>query len=225
MTTQHHPIQHHPDDEILVRYAAGELTEAWSLLVATHNAMCPECRAKTRAAEAIGGALVSDASPASMASDALEATLARAEAVRESTAAPAPVSHDTGARPVLPEPLRSYAGSDIGGLKWRRLGRGAFQVPLIAARNAPTARLLKIPAGRPVPEHGHNGLELTMVLQGSFVDDGTRFAAGDVETADTDLEHRPVADPGEDCICLAVTDAPLRFRGPLARLAQPFLGI
>jgi len=52
-----------------------------------------------------------------------------------------------------------------------------------------------------------------------FADDSGRFARGDVETADADLVHQPVAEPGEDCICLAVTDAPLRFRSPLARLA------
>jgi putative transcriptional regulator len=28
---------------------------------------------------------------------------------------------------------------------------------------------------------------------------------------------------GEDCICLAATDAPLRFRGLIPRLAQPLL--
>ena len=76
-----------------------------------------------------------------------------------------------------------------------------------------------------MPEHGHNGLELTMVLAGSFTDDGARFGRGDVETADVGVEHQPVAEAGDACICLAVTDAPLRFRGPVARLLQPFIGI
>ena len=95
----------------------------------------------------------------------------------------------------------------------------------MVSRGAPTARLLRIPGGTAVPEHGHNGLELTMVLSGSFTDDGARFARGDVETADVDVEHQPVAEAGDDCICLAVTDAPLRFRGSVARLLQPFIGI
>ena len=64
-----------------------------------------------------------------------------------------------------------------------------------------------------------------MVLSGSFMDDGARYARGDVETADVDIEHQPVAEIGMECICLAVTDAPLRFRGPVARLIQPFIGI
>lgn len=217
-------IQHHPDDELLVSYAAGELAEAWSVLIATHIALCPICRDKVRAAEAVGGALVADSEPAEMAVDALEATLARATAQQDVQVA-APVKLSDSPRPVLPQPLRDYAGGDLDSLRWKRLGRGAYHIPLVSGGGAPTARLIRIPAGNPVPEHGHNGLELTMVLQGSFVDGDMQFSAGDVETADSDLEHQPVAAPGQDCICLAVTDAPLRFRGPIARLVQPFIGI
>ncbi|MDE0780821.1 MAG: ChrR family anti-sigma-E factor [Alphaproteobacteria bacterium] len=220
-------IQYHPDDDHLVRYAAGELSEAWSLLVATHNALCLSCRTKTRLAEAVGGVLVTDAAPTEMSVGALEATMARALNPQDDfVVRPEPASVQAlTAKPVLPQPLRGYAGGDLQGLRWRRLGRGAYYVPLMSGRGAPTARLLRIPAGRPVPEHGHKGLELTMVLQGAFTDGGKRFGVGDVEAADSDLEHQPVAEPGEDCICLAVTDAPLRFRGLFARMVQPFIGI
>ena len=81
-------------------------------------------------------------------------------------------------------------------------------------------RLLHIPAGQAVPEHGHNGIELTLVLQGSFVDETDRFGVGDLEVADNDLTHVPVAGPGAPCICLAATDAPLRFKGLMPRLTQ-----
>ena len=76
-----------------------------------------------------------------------------------------------------------------------------------------------------MPDHGHRGTELTLVLQGAFRDATDRFDAGDIEIANEDLEHRPVAEPGQDCICLAATDAPLRFRSLIPRLAQPLLRI
>jgi len=88
-----------------------------------------------------------------------------------------------------------------------------------------TVRLLKIPAGTAVPDHGHHGTELTLVLQGAFVDETDRFGAGDVEVANEDMHHTPVAEAGEDCICLAATDAPLRFKGIIPRLAQRFSGM
>ena len=76
-----------------------------------------------------------------------------------------------------------------------------------------------------MPDHSHNGLELTLVLQGSFSDATGRFGVGDLEIADEDLEHTPVADPGDACICLAATDAPLRFRAIVPRLLQPLFRI
>jgi putative transcriptional regulator len=84
---------------------------------------------------------------------------------------------------------------------------------------------LYIPAGRPVPDHGHNGTELTLVLQGAFRDETDRFGPGDLEIAGEELNHQPIAEAGVDCICLAATDAPLRFNGVLARIAQPFFRI
>ena len=60
---------------------------------------------------------------------------------------------------------------------------------------------------------------------GAFADANDRFDRGDVEIAGEDMEHTPVALEGQDCICLAATDAPLRFRGWLPRLAQPLLRI
>jgi len=58
------------------------------------------------------------------------------------------------------------------------------------------------------------------VLKGAFSDETARFAAGDVEVAGEDLHHKPVAEIGHDCICLAVTDAPLRFSAWIPRVAQ-----
>ena len=86
-------------------------------------------------------------------------------------------------------------------------------------------RLLYIPPGQSVPEHGHGGLELTLVLQGSFSDSEGSFGVGDVETAHGEIEHQPVAGQGAPCICLAATDAPLRFRGLIPRLLQPIFRI
>jgi putative transcriptional regulator len=88
-----------------------------------------------------------------------------------------------------------------------------------------TARLLYIQAGTRVPDHGHRGSEMTLVLQGAFSDADGRYARGDVEVADEAVEHTPVAEAGEDCICLAAAVGPLKFRGLLPRLAQPFLRI
>ena len=218
-------IKHHIGDDLVLAYASGELDEATSLLVATHMALCPQCRQALELAESIGGTMIEEEAEAEIADGELEAIFGRIENAKES-ATPPPVPEPARRRSyVLPQPLRDYVDGDVDGLRWRSLGGGVRHLPVDTGASRAKARLLYIPAGSKVPDHGHRGLELTLVLAGSFYDEGAWFRRGDVEEADATVEHQPVAGPEEACICLAVTDAPLRFRSLIPRLAQPFLGI
>jgi putative transcriptional regulator len=213
-------IRHHLTDTMLAAYAAGELPEAFSLVAATHVSMCDDCRARLMALETLGGAMI-ETTLAEMSEASMDAALDRIFALPPQRPAPrARPAH----RPVFPAPLRDYAGGDLDAVKWRSLGGGARQAILPTAPDA-TARLLLIPAGKAMPDHGHEGIEMTMVLKGAFLDGGERFGPGDVQTADATLEHTPVAEEWGDCICIAATDAKLRFKSLLPRLAQPFFRI
>jgi putative transcriptional regulator len=217
-------ITHHLSDALLMGYSAGVLPEAFNIVVAAHVSMCDECRARLVEFDAVGGEVVATGETAEMAPDSLARTLA---AIAE---APADADSDDD-RPwaqsgpgALPRPVCDYIGGDLDAVKWRRVGGGVRQAILPTSADA-SARLLHIPAGCAVPDHGHAGTELTLVLQGAFSDETDRFGAGDVEVADADLDHQPVAEEGADCICLAATDAPLKFNSMLPKLAQPFLRI
>ena len=213
-------IKHHLTEPLLMGYAAGALPEAFNLVVATHITMCDTCRAALAEYDAVGGEIMLDSEPVDVAEDALAATLAMIDggAVAEK---PAPVRSQSS---VFPGPLQDYISGDIDSLKWRKVGSGVSQLVLKTSKDA-SVRLLRIPAGTAVPDHGHRGTELTLVLQGAFTDEEDRFGAGDVEVANEDLHHTPVAEKGMDCICLAATDAPLRFSGLVPRIAQKFIGI
>ena len=212
-------IRHHLSDQLLMAYSAGQLPEAFNLVVATHVSMCDECRARLAAFDAVGGALIEEIEEIAMGEAALEAALARIEGLPQATRSEPPKPAG-----IFPAPLADYVGGDLDAVRWRRIGGGVRQAILPTGRDA-TARLLYIPAGTAVPDHGHKGMELTLVLQGAFADENDRFGRGDIEIADEEVEHTPVALAGEDCICLAVTDAPLRFRGLVPRLAQPLFRI
>ncbi|GGL81247.1 ChrR family anti-sigma-E factor [Wenxinia marina] len=214
-------IRHHLTDDLLMSYAAGALPEAFGLVVAVHLSMCDECRARAESYDGVGGAVLEGAAPAEMAPGAFEGALAR---IRDEGAPQRAPVRSARPRRDLPAPLADYAGDSFGTVPWKRVGGGVSQAVLVTGDGA-TARLLRIPAGIAVPDHGHRGTELTLVLQGAFRDETDRFGPGDVEVADEQLDHQPVAEAGADCICLAATDAPLRFNGWIPRIAQPFLGI
>lgn len=213
-------IQHHLSDDILLDYAAGGLAEGWSLAAATHIALCPVCRARAAALDAIGGAALEDLTPAPISDDALDACLRLLDAME---ADPAPSAAPAGPG-LLPTPLRAFVGGDVDVVAWRRVGGGVRQAPL-GVRGGAKARLLYIPAGVAVPEHGHGGLEMTVVLTGSFLDKADVFAAGDIQVCDGAVDHQPISGDDGPCICLAVTDAPLRFRRLVPRIAQRIAGL
>ena len=215
-------IKHHLTDDLLMAYSAGALPEAFNLIVATHISLCDECRARMESHDAIGGSLLGNLEGESLTEGCLASVLDKIRGGEDQ--APPAGDRAIQTHPVLPGPLASYVGGNLDGLKWKPLGLGVKQVVLDTSDKA-TARLLYIPAGTAIPDHGHKGTELTLVLKGAFRDEDGYFARGDIEIANEHTDHTPVADVSEDCICLAVTDAPLKFKGLIQRIAQPFLKI
>ena len=211
-------IKHHISDSLLMAYSAGQLPEAFNLVVATHLSMCDDCRVALGAFDAVGGALVEGGDEAAISDAALDATLAL-------IAAQKPVADKAAPKiGIFPAPLAEYVGGDLDAVKWRSLGMGVRQAILPTAKGA-SVRLLHIPAGQAMPDHGHRGMELTLVLQGAFSDGVGRYNRGDVDAETEATQHTPVAEAGLPCICLSATDAPLRFTGFIPRILQPLFKI
>ena len=209
-------ISHHIPDSMLAAYAAGSLPKPFALVVATHVSMCDECRARLLTHQAVGGAVLETTDEIAVSDDMRADVMALLDAEFEPE--PAPRAREG----VYPGPImEALKGKQP---RWRKLGGGVSQC-ILEMGGEGSVRLLHIPAGRPVPEHTHGGLELTLVLQGGFSDTTGHFDVGDVEIANDDLEHVPTADEGADCICLAATDAPLRFSALIPRVLQPFFAI
>ena len=205
-------------------YSAGNLPEAFSLAVATHISMCDQCRAALESFDAVGGALLEDSSQVSVDTDALARTLSMIRSGPQDIDLSQAVERPASKTREIPAPLADYIGDRFEDITWKSIGMGVKQSILETSDDA-TARLLYIPPGTAVPDHSHSGTELTLVLQGAFADEDDYFAAGDIEVADGDVEHAPVAAEGEACICLAVTEAPLKLSKLFHKAVQPFLNI
>ena len=199
-------------------YAAGILPEAFSLVVATQMSISDEARARIASYEAIGGGILEDSDEAEMKPNAFQKALKEIDIPTEKRPLPPMVEG------IFPKPLQKYVGNDLNAIKWKNIGRGVRQAILKTDKHA-TARLIYIPAGTAMPNHGHNGLEMTLVLQGEFHDKEDFFARGDIEIGDENLHHTPTASGNGPCICLAASDAPLKFTSLLPRLLQPLFKI
>jgi putative transcriptional regulator len=215
-------INHHPREEMLLDYVSGALGETWSIAIATHLSVCPQCRRVASGLETLAGSVLKELSDEVVEPSTLDSVLSRLE---EGEQRRNRIEVDSLEVVCLPKPLRDYTGGDLDSVRWKRLGPVAHQVVVCAESDGTVARLLRIPAGKPVPEHSHGGDEITLVLRGAFEDHLGLYERGDMQSVDASITHRPYAVPGEDCICLAVTDAPLQFRSMTARLLQPVVGI
>ncbi|WP_321395599.1 ChrR family anti-sigma-E factor [Emcibacter sp.] len=206
-------------DEWIVSYASGGLNEGHALLVASQAALRPEVRQKINEAEALGGAFLETGASVPVSDTLLDEILARLPETEDG------VEEPHYRNPSLPAPLADYLGCGLDDLKWRFMGPGLQNVRLWTGPNDERLWLLRARGGITIPEHGHRGNEMTLVLQGSYHCGGQQYVAGDMDLADGDDVHQPMIDPGEECICLVLTEASLRFNSFLVRLVQPLIGL
>ena len=212
-------------DEWLVSYAAGGLNEGQALMVATHTEFHPELQGKLQQAEDIGGVMLEDLEPSAIDDNSLASVLDMIDEL------PSFDSTDDTTSPLqadrtLPPSLFHYLGKNLQDLQWQTMGPGMRQVQLWSGAKGEKLWLLKAKGGTNIPAHDHRGTEMTLVLTGSYHVGDQQFKPGFVELADADLEnHQPVIDEGEECICLVVTEAPIRLHSLIARMAQPFIGL
>jgi len=212
-------ISHHPTDETLLRYAAGTLTAGPALVIAVHLERCHCCRARIADFEAVGGRLLEAVAPAPLAAGALERALERlnAAASRHRTLV---FQERTDLDIEVPTCLQHC---EIG--PWRWLGPG-FRWSKITIPESPNAKImfLKGRAGLRLPAHGHTGTEFTQILLGWLSDERGRYGPGDLDEADTTVDHQPIVDPQSECVCLAALDGDTRLHGFLGRLVRPLVG-
>ena len=223
-------MTNHPlGDEIYTAYASGALSGPMRLLLDAQAAVNADVAKARATAEAVAGVLLEDETPAQMMPDALatlfdvidseEAGLGEAGPARFDAKAGSARSRDAAHKAGqaitellgLPGPVRDRALEQGG---WSFAGPGVRTMALMDEDGA-KAELIRIEPGRGVPHHGHDCTEFTLVLTGGFSDGRASYGPGEVCMANPDTIHKPVADEGEVCIVLAVTDGPLAFTGAL----------
>jgi putative transcriptional regulator len=210
-------------DELLAAHAAGRLPSPVALVVATHLALSPESRRAYARFEAAGGALLERLEPAPLSPGSWSRLLERLDEA-DAAAPPPPPAPVPQALRRIPRPLRDHVPGSLDRLAWRNRGTAAeAELRVDGAPEGYRTALVRVRAGRAIPRHTHEGVEFTLVLEGAFRDGLDRYARGDLAVADPTIDHRPTAEPGLDCLCLAVIDARRRLTGPFGRLLNPFV--
>lgn len=216
-------IKHHPQLSLLKTYCAGELPASISVIIAAHIELCPHCQQQV------------EALTAKVAKDTFACTYIEAEAEQSEFAEIDfasmidDITLDDGideikvAQPIelslnqnifyLPQVLRNLEVSS-----WASLGKLSRSRVTLEDANLHTS-LLHIDADGSVPEHTHNGFEITLLLEGSFKDEMGEYTKGDFIWLDGKHTHNPITEHG--CLCLTVSSDSLHFTQGLSKLLNP----
>ena len=217
-------ILHHLDDATIVACAAGTLDEASRVVATTHIAMCAECRERFRIAEKIGSAVLDEVNPEVVSSSLFESTLILIENAEKSSRSLKP-EIDVYPNDV-PRPLARYMKWTLDEVPWKTVAPGIGICNLKATdETTGELKLIRVGAGRKIPEHGHQASEMTLVLRGIFKDEFGSFGPGDIAELGPNEEHTPMIGGDEDCICLVAIEGKMRFKGLVSRMLQPLVGM
>lgn len=211
-------VSHHPHVDILTEHAAGVLPLAQSACVSAHMNYCASCNRTVTQLQQVGEALFCAADPEPVGDALLERVMARLDEE-------APLSYARGGLDEhgTPALISRLMRGDFSDISWKKVTDALRQSLISTGDPNFEFSLMHIAAGGEIPEHGHRGSEMTLVLQGGFSDDAGSYHPGDFIFRGPGDTHAPRAFADEDCICLAVVDQPLKFTGLKYRWMNPFL--
>lgn len=196
----------HPSQAVLSEYASGALRSPFATVVAAHLEYCPGCCDDVARLESVGFTLLGRLPPTPIA----ESRLAQAMAALDEPSPPAQTQGPTTERVEFgPEQIAS--------------GMGIRRAP--DGDNGELLYLLRLPAGRQLLLHGHQGVEFTTVLAGAYRDGDEIYAAGDFCELDASVDHQPRVVSGSDCVCMIASEKPMRMDTPQGKSIQDLTGI
>ncbi len=209
----------HPELDLLTEYTAGNLPLAQAACVSAHMNYCEQCQRTASQLQDLGAVMFDALQGEPVGEALLDAVLARLDDVP-------PLSYakpETGAVGRTPAILQRLMSGDFSDLTWKKITKTLSISYLKTGDPNYEFALYQIKAGGKIPEHTHRGTEMTLVLEGGFSDSEGSYGQGDFIFRQATDVHAPTALQSEDCICLAVLDAPLKFTNWKYRWMNPFV--
>lgn len=212
-------IKHHPSAEMLAQFNRAELPAGISSAVSAHLDLCSCCRQRSvELVEQASEQWFDDVEPVNATDfdDLLSDILSQPRQVPPSDKPPVServhlLEHSVEVPPVLAK----AAGES---LHWNKLPGGISLANLALDRKAQCDFLYMKP-GSQIPRHKHQGIEITLVLDGTFTDDRGDYHRGDFILRSGEDSHGASSEEG--CLCFTVLENPVIFTSGLARMLNP----
>lgn len=204
-------------DALLARYVSGLLPEPARVLVDAHLELSPANRGMVTGLETLAGDALEHMDPAP-----LHGGDACLEKIFSSPVPQIRLPAMPRGDCLFPRAIAEFIGMNEDEIPWKMKMPG-FRDFELGEIDGCHVELFWIKPGRAIPKHTHEGMELSLVLDGAFNDDTGRYARGDISVNDETVDHRPIAEKTTPCIGMAVTDGPLRLTGSIGQRLSDIL--
>ena len=216
-------INHCPSSEMLLNHAMGNSKEAESLIISSHIAYCPACKAAVAKYESIGGFYLKNHEELKVSKSLWNNLLDKIEDTTQDREETNFVDYriktsleNNGVR--IPSFLHQYLPNASDTKNWSSTINNVKYYNINFNESDYKGKMLEIPPGKIMPKHSHEGVEATMVFHGGYSDESGNYNKGDLVILEDNEEHTPISSEETGCICLVVYSGSLKFKGLLGSI-------
>lgn len=213
-------VQHHPELILLQEFLQGSLPMGINVAVSSHVEDCPVCGQKVENLLKEAGDSWDQKEDIECPDDldSIADKILNEEAPFVQSSKPSSVAKEVkiaGRTVRLPPLLADLYSSE---LTWKTVATG-IQQAVIDLDSKTLSKFVYMEPGSRVPRHSHMGSEFMLVLEGALSDELGDYQTLDFVARDSQHTHAQITEKG--CVCLFITDAPLKFTEGLLQLLNP----
>jgi putative transcriptional regulator len=218
-----HDVKWHPSSEMLLNHAMGNTNEAESLIISSHIAYCPACKAEVAKYENIGGFYLKNHEELNVSKSLWNNLLVKIDGLEQDRKETNFIDHKLSTRLCekgvrIPSFLYQYVSDATDTKNWSSAINNVKYYNINFSESSYKGKMLEIPPGKIMPKHSHEGTEATMVFHGGYSDEVGNYNKGDLVILDDNDEHTPISSEQTGCICLVIYSGSLKFKGLLGSI-------
>ena len=201
----------------------GNTNEAESLIISSHIAYCPACKAEVAKYENIGAFYLKNHEELNVSKSLWNNLLVKIDGLEQDSKETNFIDHklstrlcENGVR--IPSFLYQYISDAPDTKNWSSTINNVKYYNINFSESSYKGKMLEIPPGKIMPKHSHEGTEATMVFHGGYSDEVGNYNKGDLVISDDNEEHTPISSEQTGCICLVIYSGSLKFKGLLGSI-------
>lgn len=205
---------HHPSQELIYQFASGSKDDILNLIIATHIHYCKECQLALDNAEDVFGSYFEKISNNINQNDFIDKD--NTKIFDRIWCKINDYSHELDTiinDDVYASPLDKYLRRNQNYLKRKNIIPYVNETILPISKKDIRVSIVEVDAGVNLPEHTHDGYEMTQILSGGFSDNQGDYYQGDFVFKNNTHSHSPKIFDNEQCKCLVVRFGNLKFTG------------